>query len=57
MHMRIFAEASKDFFEFYAPSLLHVWQPEDHDQAEVEAVAHLAAALECRRRNGAGGGV
>jgi hypothetical protein len=38
----------------YGASLLHVWQPEDHDQAEVEAVAHLAAAIECRRRNGEG---
>lgn len=35
----------------YAASLLNVWQPEDADQAEVEAVAHLAAAIECRRRN------
>jgi hypothetical protein len=33
---------------FYGASLLHVWQPEDHDQAEVEAVAHIIAAIECR---------
>lgn len=49
---RIFAEAWKTSKPTaYAASLLHVWQPEDADQAEVEAVAHLAAAAECRLRN------
>ena len=37
---------------FYGVSLLSVWKTESQSRAEVEAIAHLAAALECRRRNG-----
>jgi hypothetical protein len=48
---RIFAEARTP--EAYGASLLHVWHPEDHDQAEVEAVAHLAALLQCQEATGA----
>lgn len=51
-HSRVFAEARKTTEPTaYAPSLLHVWQPEDHDQVEVEVAAHVAALAECRRRN------
>jgi hypothetical protein len=47
---RVFVEA-RSGPRFYGVSLLHVWQDEDHSQAEVEAVVHIIAALECRRRN------